>query len=145
MRASDVQTKIFEPWLTEVKGMSDWCSFNTDVLIGKHSLFWKFIDRISSTTSCARLGLIQFKVLHRLHYSKAKLAIIYPTVDNRCDRCSHAPANLSHLFFLCPNLQPFWGIFLKTLSDILKISCVQILWPPYLEFLNLLPIYTPSI
>ena len=42
----------------------------------------KAIDRVSSTSSCARLGLIQFKVLHIIHFSKAKLAEIYPDVDN---------------------------------------------------------------
>lgn len=80
------------------------------------------MERISSTTSCARLGLIHFKVLYRLHYSKAKLAEIYLSADNRCDRCSHTPANLSYLFFFCPKLQSFWGVFFKILSDILKIK-----------------------
>lgn len=38
--------------------------------------------RVNGTTSCTRLGLIQFKVLHRLHYSKVKLSKIYTNVDD---------------------------------------------------------------
>lgn len=37
------------------------------------------LTRVNSSSSCARLSLIQFKVLHRVHYSKAKLAEIYPS------------------------------------------------------------------
>lgn len=39
----------------------------------------KALSRVNGT-SCARLNLIQFEVLHRIHYSKFKLAKIYPTV-----------------------------------------------------------------
>lgn len=81
------------------------------------------IKRVSTTTSCAQLGLIQFKVLHRLHYSKAKLAKIYLNVNILCDRCSHTPADLSHMFYFCPKLQTFWGtFFLKTLSGVLNLD-----------------------
>ena len=52
-------------------------------------------------TSCACLcSLIQFKVLHSTHFSKAKLAEIYPGVDDRCNRCGFAPADHSHVFSL---------------------------------------------
>lgn len=82
--------------------------------------FWDAaVDRIHSSTSCARLGLIQFKVLHRIHFSKARLAEIYPNVDNRCDRCNNTPADLSHMFYFCPKLNNFWTSVFKTMSDIL--------------------------
>lgn len=87
------------------------------------------ISRINSTTSCARLGLIQFKVFHRLHYSKARLTEIFPELDDKCDRCSHTPANLSHMFYFCPKLQPFWETFFRTLSTIWGVDlqpCPQI-------------------
>lgn len=45
------------------------------------------LDRLNDTTTCARLSLIQFKILHCIHYSKAKLAKIYPDVDKQCDPC----------------------------------------------------------
>lgn len=35
------------------------------------------ISRIRSTTSCARLGLIQFRVLYRVHFSKSGLSEIF--------------------------------------------------------------------
>jgi len=33
--------------------------------------------RINGSTSCAHLGLIQFKVLHLIHYSRARVSRIY--------------------------------------------------------------------
>ncbi|KAF3840339.1 hypothetical protein F7725_019056, partial [Dissostichus mawsoni] len=80
---------------------------------------------VNSSSSCARLSLIQFKVLHRLHYSKAKLSRIYPDrLDDRCDRCSQAPCDLTHMFWLCPKLSSFWQSFFECISEIvgLKIS-----------------------
>ncbi len=48
--------------------------------------FWDVAGkRIYLSTSCAHLGLIQFKVLHRTHLSKTRLAEIYMNVYNRCD------------------------------------------------------------
>jgi hypothetical protein len=67
----------------------------------------KAIDRIGSTSSCARLGLIQFKVFHRTHFSKAELAEIYPDVDDSYNRCGFAPADHSHMFFLYPRMNNF--------------------------------------
>ena len=44
--------------------------------------------RINSSSSCARWGLIQFKVVHRAHSSRARLADIYPGTDGSCNRRS---------------------------------------------------------
>lgn len=52
------------------------------------------LKNVQTASICIRHGLIQFK--HRLHYSKEKLAKIYPNVDSFCDRCRHLPANLAH-------------------------------------------------
>lgn len=79
------------------------------------------LDRVNSSSSCARLSLIQFKVLHRVHYSKAKLAEIYPGSDASCSRCSFSPANLTHSFWSCPSLDSYWSGVFKTLSDALNI------------------------
>lgn len=43
-----------------------------------------------------------------------------PNVSSSCDWCSHAPADLSHMFYICSKLQTFWGIDFKTWSDILE-------------------------
>ena len=39
------------------------------------------LGRVHSSSPCARYGLIQFKIVHRLHFTKEKLARIYPNTD----------------------------------------------------------------
>ncbi len=47
--------------------------------------FWgETLDAVSSSSSRTWLSLIQFKVLHRMHYSRAKLSTIYLDTDDRC-------------------------------------------------------------
>lgn len=72
---------------------------------------------VNGTTSCARLNIIQFKVLHRLHYSKAKIAKIYPNTTDVCDRCNQGRADLSHMFWSCPRLQSFWTSVFDILNE----------------------------
>lgn len=87
------------------------------------------LETVNSSSSCARLSLIQFKVLHRIHYSKVKLSRIYPDVDDKCNRCSLSPGNLSHLFWSCPKLIAFWKYFFSVLSEVLGMTllpCYQI-------------------
>lgn len=69
------------------------------------------VDNIRSTTSSASLGLIQFKVLHRVHFSRSKLSIIYPYLKDECDRCHGSSCNLINIFFLL-NLAGFLVWFL---------------------------------
>lgn len=76
------------------------------------------IRRIHSSSICIRHGLLQFKVLHRLHLSKTKLARIYPDVDPTCSRCCQAPATLYHMFWTCPKLVQFWSSIFDTFSYI---------------------------
>ncbi len=59
--------------------------------------------RVNGTTSCTRLGLIQFKVLHRLYYCKARLSKIQTKVTDTCERCRSAKADLAHMFWACPD------------------------------------------
>ena len=73
---------------------------------------------VHSASICTRHGLIQFKVLHRLHLSKVKLAKMYPNIDPLCDRCRAFPASLGHMFWLCPELSHFWNSIFKTLSEV---------------------------
>lgn len=67
----------------------------------------KVVDRINRTSSCARLNLIQMKVLYRIHYSKTKLAKLYPNIDETCDRCNAFKADLTHMFWSCTKLRQF--------------------------------------
>ncbi len=68
-------------------------------------------DRLEEINRCSinsRHCLIQFKILHRLHYSKTKLSRIFPGVSPKCDKCKTADATLLHSYALCSSLQSFW-------------------------------------
>ena len=78
------------------------------------------LQRVNDSTSCAKLNIIQFKVLHRTHFSKARLAKIYPNSDASCNRCHHTPANLTHMFWSCPALVTYWSMIFKTISEALN-------------------------
>ncbi len=77
---------------------------------------------VHTASVCARHGLIQFRVLHRLHYSKVKLSKMFPDIDSTCDRCKLSPTSLAHSFWLCPNLSTYWSSIFQTLSDIFKLT-----------------------
>lgn len=80
---------------------------------------------MSSIQSCSissRYRLIQFKVLHRLHYSKTKLNKIFESVSSMCDRCGTAEGSLSHLFWHCPVLSNFWSDIFNCLSKQCQIN-----------------------
>lgn len=63
------------------------------------------LDRVSTTSSCASLTVIQFKVLHGTHLTKVRLKLF--NTGDMCDRCSLSLANHSHTFFSCPKLVLF--------------------------------------
>ncbi len=71
-------------------------------------LWSEILQRIHSCSINARLQSIQFKIVHRLHYSKVKLHKIYPAVSPVCDRCQGAEGTLSHSFWFCPKLHRYW-------------------------------------
>lgn len=73
---------------------------------------------IHKASICARLTLIQFKVVFRCHYSKTRLAQLFLDVVDVCNRCAPSPCNLTHMFFSCPALTNFWQIYFNTLSRI---------------------------
>ncbi len=75
---------------------------------------------IHKTSICARLTLIQFKVVFRCHYSKTRVAQIFPNVVDVCDRCGGSPCNLMHMLFPCPALTNFWQIYSNTMSKVLS-------------------------
>lgn len=75
---------------------------------------WKqALKNIHNCSIIARLQLIQFKVLHRLHYSKVKLHKFLPQTSPLCDQCKIAQGTLAHHFWQCSAPQGFWAtIFL---------------------------------
>ena len=80
------------------------------------------LDRIRTTSLCLRHGLIQFKILHRLHFSREKLSKIYPGVDSACIRCHLEPASIGHMFWRCSSLTPFWNSIFNVFSDLCNTS-----------------------
>lgn len=77
-------------------------------------------ERVHSCSVCARHGLLQFKILHRLHFSKLKLSKMYKNVDPTCNRCGQEPASLAHMFWKCPNITSYWVKVFQSLSDIIN-------------------------
>ena len=85
---------------------------NSDISAG----LWEVaMTRINSSIN-SRYRLIQYKVLHRLHYSKTKLSRIFPSVSSQCDKCCTAEGSLAHLFWFCPKLYNFWSNIFQWLS-----------------------------
>ena len=76
------------------------------------------IDRKRSSSICIRHGLVQFKVFHRLHFCRSRLARLYPKIDPTCSRCHQAPATLYHTYWSFPTLVPFWFSIFDNLSYI---------------------------
>lgn len=80
------------------------------------------LEYIHDCSINARHCLIQFKILHRLHFSKTKLHKIFPEVSPLCDKCESMEATLSHSYALCPKLQYYWVEIFRFLSVILKVQ-----------------------
>ena len=74
------------------------------------------LNLVHTSSICARHGLIQCKLMYRIHYTNAKLARIYPTVSDACNRCNQSPANHFHMFWSCPKLTNFWQNIFDTLG-----------------------------
>lgn len=86
------------------------------------AIWQKSLKRIHTTSLCIRHGLIQFKVVHRLHYSNEKLAKLYPNINPECPRCSHNPATVGHMFWACRSLNSFWTKVFEALSYIRGVT-----------------------
>lgn len=87
----------------------------------EEDIWERILLRVHSSSFCARHGLIQFKILHRTHWSKEKLSRVYPHINPLCDRCQQAPGSLIHMFLTCPTLHNFWTDICNSLSEILNM------------------------
>ena len=94
-----------------------------------------------STLMCGRgagrHSVLQCKVVHRVHWSKSKLARIYPGSDSSCDKCHLGPASLGHMFWACPALQSFWDGVFDSLS---AVTSANICSSPLVALFGVLPI-----
>lgn len=84
---------------------------------------WEYvIGRIHSSSICIRHGVMQFKIVHRLHLSRARLAKIYPNTDPTCLRCHLEPGTLFHMFWSCSKLGTFWSQIFDTYTQVFSTN-----------------------
>ncbi|KAL6488342.1 hypothetical protein MHYP_G00020830 [Metynnis hypsauchen] len=73
----------------------------------------KALSKINSSSSCARLGLMQLKLVHRAYYTKARLAKIFANTDAACPRV-----------FKCKlDPDPLWAIFSE--PEVIPVYAVE--------------------
>lgn len=72
----------------------------------------------------ARDRLIQFKFLHMIYYTPARLTCIYPSSTDACWRCFSSPANAEHIFWSCSQIQIFWSEITSCISEVLSVPNV---------------------
>ncbi len=112
----DLLTPDAPPALQRIK--SEW---ETELGVVIPDDWWnEALEGIKSCSTCARFQLIQFKIVHRAHYSKSRLAKIYPNLTDTCDRCLQATCNLTHMFWSCPRLGEYWRSYFRVISVILE-------------------------
>ncbi len=80
------------------------------------------LTNIKSCSINARLQLIQYKIVHRLHYSKTRLTKIFPNLSPLCNRCNAAEGTLAHLFWTLAKLHNFWSLIFQWFSSAFNIT-----------------------
>lgn len=97
--------------------------WEADLNITIQDEIWKqALNDIHHCSFDARLQLIQFKVIHRLHYSKVRLHKIFPQTSPLCERCKKSDRSLAHQFWLCPEILYFWCSIFRWYSHVLKVN-----------------------
>ena len=105
---------------TDVKIRADWVDELRKDL--EEDIWESALQWVNDSTSCAKLSIIKFKSPHHIHYSKARLAKVYPNTDASCDRCRNTPADSTHMFWSSPALATYWSTIFKMLSEALNIN-----------------------
>ena len=78
------------------------------------------LSRVHGSSVCARHELLQFKTLHRIHWTKLRLSKRFSDVNPQCDRCKCNPASHNHMFWSCPKLDHYWASIFDTMSGSLR-------------------------
>lgn len=84
-------------------------------------------DHTFGTLVSARDRLIQFKLLHRIYYTPARLASIYGTDAGECWQCAHSPADFDHVFWHCQPIGVFWTGVTRTIQTLLGVG-IQVMF-----------------
>ena len=82
-------------------------------------LWDRALEMINTCSHSARHCLIQFKIIHMLHFSKEKLHNIYPEVSPLCDKCKSSIATHLHSYALCPKIYSFWSSVFNMMSEVM--------------------------
>ena len=69
--------------------------------------------------------LMQFKIIHRSHYTPYKLYKISSTNPQNCWRCADIPGDFMHIFWLCPKIVVFWREVLRMIATVTSIILEQ--------------------
>lgn len=97
---------------------------------------------------------IQFKCLHKIYYTPAKLVKMYPETSAECWVCSHSLADFSHIFWHCLVAQEFWIAVVRYFTGITSVpvfmtvsTCLLGLAPTRSQhtLLSLLLLYTHKV
>ncbi len=69
------------------------------------------------------LQLIQYKILHRVHYTGHRMFRMGFTASNNCSHCKgNTPDNYIHALWFCPPVQRYWYRICEDFSKCLKCS-----------------------
>uniref|UniRef100_A0A669EVM6 Reverse transcriptase domain-containing protein n=1 Tax=Oreochromis niloticus TaxID=8128 RepID=A0A669EVM6_ORENI len=98
--------------------------WEADLSVNLDQNFWSQI--CSKTFHLIRnpsLQLIQYKILHRVHYTGHRMFKMGFTSTNNCSHCqTNSPDNYIHALWFCPPVQKFWREICEDLSKCLKCN-----------------------
>lgn len=83
---------------------------------------WKRIWNLASKTSlCVTHRENQLKILMHWYHTPTLLHRLNPDIPEVCWRCTRSRGTQFHLFWECPEIEPFWGVVQTLLFDVLGI------------------------
>ena len=90
-------------------------------------IWWSDVLRRINACICAHMSLMQFKVVFRIHYTRARLKKLFPDTDEFCIRCSQSPADHTHTW--CPLIAMFGvslvvGRFTSYQADVIAFAAL---------------------
>ena len=103
-------SKLKENWKKEAPGLKNW------------EEVWRFPLQILVSL---RDKLIQYKIIHRSHYTPYKLHRISPSNSQNCWRCVVEPGDFIHIFWLCPKIVAFWSEILTMIARVTSVRLEQ--------------------
>lgn len=94
------------------------------------------------STISSKAQELHFKVLSRWYRVPSLLHAIYPNTSHLCWRCNGAEGTMTHIWWGCPVLQPFW---IKVIDVIQKITGIQLANDPASLLLFMIPLPTSAV